>query len=100
MSQNTYVVTAKLKAKPGCEDELQDSLQTLIAPTLKEKRCVCYKLHRGQDNSSEFLFFETWNNLETFQAHIASAHVQDWLQNKSTLLLGEPLELISWQDIE
>ncbi len=98
MSQSTYIVTTKLKAKPGCENELQDSLQNLISPTLKEKGCICYTLHRSQDNSSEFLFFETWSSLESFQAHLDSAHVQDWLKNKSTLL-SEPLELINWQNI-
>lgn len=69
-------VIAKLKAKSGREAQLQELLQSLIAPTRAEKGCLMYDLHRSHDEPGLFIFDESWESRPLWDDHMASPHLQ------------------------
>jgi quinol monooxygenase YgiN len=68
-------IVADIHAKAGQEQAAFTELKKLVAPTLKEAGCIQYDLHRDKDNPAHFLFYETWENRDLWQDHMASAHI-------------------------
>ncbi|MYL28754.1 antibiotic biosynthesis monooxygenase [Halobacillus halophilus] len=69
-------INAFLTAKEGSEEELFHELKKVIEPSRNEAGCIDYVLHRSLDDSSVFVFYETWKDQEALQAHIDSDHYQ------------------------
>jgi quinol monooxygenase YgiN len=68
-------IVASIRAKPGHEDLVYAELENLVGPTRQEKGCIQYDLHRNNDESGHFLFFENWENREVWQRHMCSDHL-------------------------
>lgn len=75
MINRPLTITACIVAKPGKRDLVKQSLQKLIAPTLKENGCLNYDLHHDNENPDRFFFYENWVNRELWLDHNASAHI-------------------------
>ena len=43
-------IIAKLKARPGKEQEVYDACHALLAPTLAEEGCLNYDMHRSSED--------------------------------------------------
>ena len=88
-------VIARLKAKEGKEDALQQVLMGLLAPTRAEKGCVFYDMHKSADEAGLFMFTEEWETRPLWDDHMKSAHLQafsarqDELVDNWTLFTGE-----------
>lgn len=82
-------VVAILVAKQGCEEPVRAELLNMIAPTRGESGCIEYKLLEHNDNPGTFVFYETWENLASFEAHKNTDHyisyvaaVKDMIEEK------------------
>ncbi len=91
MAENLTVV-ARLKAKPGKENDVKQRLLALIAPTRKEQGCINYDLHESLDDKTLFVFYENWTSKAALDAHLQTPHVQAFL-GKADELLAEPPDI-------
>jgi quinol monooxygenase YgiN len=87
------VVVGSLKARPGKEDDLEQALAGLVAPTHAEAGCILYALHRGVDDPARFAFVERWESRELLDAHLGSPHVSSLLE-RADELLAEPADIV------
>ncbi len=51
-------LVAYVKAKPGKEAQLRETLLGLIGPTRKEAGCIDYHLHVADDDPRMFMFMK------------------------------------------
>ncbi|HEX7908637.1 MAG TPA: putative quinol monooxygenase [Paraburkholderia sp.] len=68
-------------AKPGCEEQLAEALEGLLAPTHQEVGMLQYEMYRDIRKPRCFVFIERWENEETFNAHCNSPHVVAYIEN-------------------
>lgn len=83
---NMLTVVAKVRAKPGCEDEVLGELMKLVSETRKENGCLNYDLHRSQTEPAVFMFYENWTDRAALDAHAASSHMKAWGRKQPDLL--------------
>ena len=76
LSQLTIV--ANIKSHPDKIDFVNSELEKLVPLTRAENGCVCYDLHRDNENPAHFMFYETWESHERWQDHFNSSHIQDY----------------------
>jgi quinol monooxygenase YgiN len=89
MSQDTLRVIARLRAKPGKENELRTLAVGLLAPTRKEAGCIRYELLVNEADPAELTFVEEWRDGAALDAHLATAHVEFAVRRCPDLLVGE-----------
>ncbi len=89
MSQDTVRVIARLRAKPGKEDDLRALSADLLAPTRQEAGCIRYELLVNEADPAELTFVEEWRDGDALNAHLASAHVRYAVSRCPELLVGE-----------
>jgi len=70
------VIIAALTAKPGKEEEAEELLRSVIAPTHAEAGCIFYALHRGTDDPRRYCYVECWASRAELEAHQASPLMQ------------------------
>lgn len=80
MTEN-LIIMATIKAKPSAEKLVEKELLKLIEPTLKEKGCIQYDLHKDNNEPNVFVFYEQWESRDLWQAHMNSKHLSDYMQN-------------------
>jgi quinol monooxygenase YgiN len=88
-NRDLLTVVATMRAKPGKEEELQEVLEALIAPTRAEADCVTYALHRGALDPAVFNFVEHWTDQSALDAHLGTPHLQAALPRIPELLDGD-----------
>ena len=71
-------IIAKLKAKPGSEDDLYEACRKLIAPTLAEEGCINYDMHRSIEDSGTIMFYENWETKPLWERHMESPHLAEF----------------------
>lgn len=83
-------IVAQVMAKAEHREAVKAELLKMIPPTRQEAGCIEYRLHQDCDNPDLFLFFETWQDMESLQSHLQSPHftryaatVSDWIANKT-----------------
>lgn len=74
-------IIANIHAAPGRTDLVRAELQKLIEPTRREVGCVQYDLHRDNADPAHFLFYETWESRDLWQAHMAAPHLAAYLKS-------------------
>ncbi len=99
MSTNKQVtVTARSKAKPGREKDLENALRAVTGPTHAEEGCLRYAVHRATDDPGSFLIVERWTSMEALNAHLKSPHVQE-LFAKAPELVVAPAEILTFESV-
>ena len=73
MSKLTIV--ANIHAKPGQAELVRAELEKLVQPTRAEPGCIAYDLHQDNDDPAHFMFYETWETRELWQAHMNAPHI-------------------------
>lgn len=68
-------IVAEIQALPGHETEVEKALLDAIAPTLVEKGCLQYDLHRDLEKPGLFLYYENWATREDWELHMESSHL-------------------------
>jgi quinol monooxygenase YgiN len=82
------IVSARAKAQPGREEEIQRALITNAEASRREAGCVSYAVLRGDDGT--FMTFERWKTHLDFDQHMSTPHVQTLLQTIVPMLDGPP----------
>lgn len=68
-----FVVTAKIRAKPGAADALAGMFRELVAWVARnEPETIEYRCNRSTDDPNVFLFFERYTSRSAFRAHSSS----------------------------
>ncbi len=78
-------VVAKLKAKNGCEGQLDEALRSLVEPTRAEQGCINYDLHRSHEDPGLFIFYENWESRPLWEAHMKSPHLLEFGEKQGAL---------------
>ncbi|WP_394388297.1 putative quinol monooxygenase [Shewanella woodyi] len=81
---------ATFQAKTGKEIELKRLLLTMLAPTRNEPGSVSYKLFNVRDDSTTFIFQESFANQAAFEEHCQQPHFTQLLTQLDGLLEHEP----------
>lgn len=82
-------IVARVKAKPGMEQQLQQDLLDLLAPTRSEAGCITYDLLIDINDPTVFMFYENWENKAALDAHLEQPYVKQVLQAYE-VTLAEP----------
>jgi len=90
MAENTLRVIAKIKARPDKANELLSVLSSLIESTCKEPGCISYTLLQNNEDPTEFVFVEEWQNNAALESHFATKHFKDALVKLPSLIAAEP----------
>ena len=80
------VITAVLKAQPGKEDALRQTLHQVIPPSREEEGCLTYVLHESIDTPGTFVFYEKYKHAEALDDHVNSPHYQAYRKEAESLL--------------
>ena len=92
-------VVARIKAKPGREEEVKAVLLANVAPTRAERGCIDYDLHQSHDEPGLVLFYENWESRADLDAHSQSPHIQA-LRARAGDLLAEPALIELFRPLE
>ncbi len=88
MSEKVSLI-AYLRAKPGKEQELFDTLLSLVGPTRLEAGCIDYHLHVSKEDPHRFMFYENWASKKDLDEHLGKPHLLPLLSRTDELLDGE-----------
>ncbi len=98
MAEKQITLIAKVKAKDGCQEQLKQLTMAMLEPTRAENGCIKYDLHIHSEDKGSFMFYETWASKEALDEHIATPHLQNFLE-KGKDILAEPLDVAIWEKI-
>lgn len=68
-------IVADIQAAPGHEDLVGAELEKLVPITRAEPGCARYDLHCDDKDPAHFLFYETWDSRDRWQAHRGAPHM-------------------------
>ena len=85
-----FVLIGKMKARPHCEEKLEQVLKSLSTGTYTEPGCLRYALHRDSKDASIFVLIEAWESPDALQAHFSAPHFRDCFPLIQSLIEGEP----------
>lgn len=72
-------IVANIQTKTDKIELVKAELLKLIDITRAEEGCINYDLHQDNENPAHFLFYETWESRELWQAHMGNKHLQDYM---------------------
>ncbi|WP_301101470.1 putative quinol monooxygenase [Propionivibrio sp.] len=83
-------IMARISAKVGTADQLQEVLKALVRSTRNEPGCVSYELFQDEENFLEFVTIEHWANNQAAEAHMTTPHVAEAFAKAAGLLAKPP----------
>lgn len=69
-----YVVVARLRAKPGLDDRLRETLLQVSEPSRAEPGNLVYQAHQSTEDPRWFVVYEQYVDEAAYHAHAASEH--------------------------
>jgi len=73
-------VFVKIRAKPGCEEELQAGVRTLVAATQQEPGAVSYHAFVSQQDPAVIRFHEVWKDAAARDFHREAPHLKSFYE--------------------
>ena len=73
-------IVANIHAHPDHVELVQSELEKLIPITRAEAGCIRYDLHQDNENPAHFLFYETWESRDLWQAHMQAPHLAAYME--------------------
>ena len=93
ISPSSLVLFAKITAKESEAKNMQSVIEnTLLKPTREEQGCTLYDLHKSTSSPNEFVFFEIWESVDAWTAHMKNDHLKEF-GDKATSLLAKDLDI-------
>ena len=71
------IVGARIKAKPGSEQKLEEAFRTMIHKVRGEPGCEQYTLHRQLKDPTVFLFYEVYKD-KKHRTSGKTPHMANW----------------------
>ena len=72
-------ILAQITASEGKADFVRAELEKLVPITRAEAGCVQYDLFVDNEKSGFFVFHETWETRELWQAHMNAPHLKAYI---------------------
>jgi quinol monooxygenase YgiN len=89
---------ARLHARPGCEDQVQQAIAEVQDPTRAEAGCLGYQAFRSVRDAGEFYVHSRWRDQDAFDRHASLPHtlrfvacVEELLDQPLTVSLTNPI---------
>lgn len=98
MSEKRVTVLARIRAREGTEEKVEQELLALIAPSRREEACLEYNLHRSLDDKTVFMFYENWTSREALDEHLSMPYL-DAFDEAVEGMLAEEIEVTLWEKI-
>ncbi|MDA9413721.1 antibiotic biosynthesis monooxygenase [Bradyrhizobium sp. CCBAU 11445] len=86
--EGAYSVVAQVRARPGKEDALRAATLPLIAKVRSDPKNLVYFLQEDRAKPGRFIFYEVFASQADFDAHNATAYVQEWFAKLPELAEG------------
>lgn len=99
MTGSLLTIVARIKAKPGLVDRMQQDLLSLLTPTRAESGCITFDLLKDTTDPTVFVLYENWKDQAALEAHFQQPYVKQVLQAYEETL-AEPIEVLSLTKIE
>ena len=84
------IVVAKLKAKSGEEEKVEEALRGMVAKVKAEEGTLMYSLHRSHKDPAQFLFYEKYTDAEALKAHSETPYFKELFGVLQPLIDGAP----------
>ncbi len=84
-----YVVCVTVKVKAGQEESFLAATLENARGTRQESGNLRFDVLRGEENASQFFFYEVYKTKDDFTAHQRTAHYRAW-KDKVTDWMAEP----------
>ena len=81
---------ARLEAKSGQEQFLEDAMRELAVPSREEEGCLMYDLCRPKGAPGTVIVLEEWTSQAELDEHMASPHFKAFLEKAGDALAGAP----------
>jgi quinol monooxygenase YgiN len=98
MTNQQVTVTARIKVKPGMEEQFKQEYMPVLALTRAEEGCLNYDLHQSADDPSLFMLHENWASKEILEQHLQTPYIKA-LGAKAPDFLTEPPEVLLWEQV-
>ncbi len=82
-----YAVAATWHARQGEEEAVAEILRAVAPLCRAEDACRVYQAHRSEDDPGAFFIYELYDDEAGFQAHVDSAHYQQYVRDRAVPLL-------------
>jgi quinol monooxygenase YgiN len=92
-------IIARIKAKPGMEQRMQQDLLALLAPTRSEAGCIIFDLLIDINDPTVFVLYENWESKAALDAHFEQPYVKQVLQAYE-VTLAEPIAVTFLSKVE
>lgn len=99
MTDTLLTIVARIKAKPGMEQRMQQDLLRLLTPTRAESGCITFDLLQDTNDPTVFVLYENWKDQAALDAHFQQPSVKQVLQAYEETLV-EPIAVLSLRKIE
>ncbi len=73
------MIVATIRATKGNGDVVFTELKKLLEPTRKEDGCYFYDLHRDNEDSEFFVYYEKWESEAHLDAHMQTPHIKEYI---------------------
>jgi quinol monooxygenase YgiN len=87
-----FTLTAKLKAKPGMEKEVEEAARSMFPHVNSESGTLIYSLHRDVKDPAVFLFYEQYKDEEAFKSHCETPYFKKLFELLDGKLAEKPEE--------
>ncbi len=92
VNDEKIVLIARLKVRKDAIEEAKRVALAIVADSRAEEGCLNYDLHQAIDDSTVFVWHETWANKSALDAHFKMPYF-DELGAKLKDITEEPLQL-------
>src|SRR5207253_11169555 len=86
----SIALVAKLKAKAGSEQQMEEALRAMVEKVRSEKDTIAYILHKSTKDPTEFVFYEVYPDQAALDAHGKTPHMAEMGGKIGPLLDGRP----------
>lgn len=87
------ILTAKLRAKQGFEEDVKKALLDMIPNVQKEEGTLAYVLHRASDDPGMFMYYEQYKDKVAFQLHGSTPYFKNLVAALDGKLAGSTEEI-------
>jgi quinol monooxygenase YgiN len=96
----SVTLIARIKAKPGSEQELENAFRDMIKKVrAAEPGCLTYVLHKSNQDPTMFVWYETYTDQASFDTHRKTDHMKEMGGRIANLLAEKPqIELLTELD--
>lgn len=83
------IIVAKLKAKKGAEEEMEQVLRKAVQNVKSEEGTLMYTLHQSQSDPSTFMFYEKYTDADALTLHSSTPHFKAMFAALKDLVEGQ-----------